>query len=136
MIRNSASKSLRFLWWPGEREEHQMTVHLFGALSCPSCCSYVLKQTAKDNDKEFSKQAIDTVERNFYVDDCLKSLATKEEAVNLVKELPELLSRGRFRLTKCLSNEREVLSRVPDSERSPCVSLNLGNVTTLEICLL
>jgi ribonuclease HI len=51
-----------------------------------------------------------------------------EETVNLVKELPELLSRGGFRLTKWLSNEREVLSRVPDSERAPCVSLNLDEL--------
>ncbi len=58
----------------------------------------------------------------------MKSLATMEETVNLVKELPELLSRGGVRLTKWLSNEREVLSRVPDSERAPCVSLNLDEL--------
>ena len=123
-------EALRFLWWPGgdlskEPVEYQMTVHLFGATSSPSCCSYALKKTAEDNQREFSKQALDTVDRNFYVDDCLKSLPTTEEAIDLVQELPALLSRGGFRLTKWLSNEREVLSHVPDTERAPCVSLNL-----------
>ena len=101
-----------------------MTVHLFDATSSPSCCSYALKKTAEDN-IEFSKEVIDTVNRNFYADTCLKSSPTKEEAIGLVKELPALLSRGGFRLTKWLSNEREVLSSVPDNERAPCVSLDL-----------
>ena len=121
--------ALKFLWWPEgdlskQPVEYQMTVHLFGATSSPSCCSYALKKTAEDN-IEFSKEVIDTVNRNFYVDDCLKSSPTKEEAIGLVKELPALLSRGGFRLTKWLSNEREVLSSVPDNERAPCVSLDL-----------
>ena len=39
------SDSLRFLWWPDkdlsvEPEEFQMLVHLFGATSSPSVCSY------------------------------------------------------------------------------------------------
>jgi hypothetical protein len=105
-----------------------MTVHLFGATSSPSCCSYALKKTAEDNKQDFSKQVIDTVNRDFYVDDCLKSLPMKEEAVNLVEELPVLLSRGGFRLTKWLSNEREVLSHMPDNERAPCVSLQLEHL--------
>lgn len=123
-------EALRFLWWPEgdltkDPVEYQMTVHLFGATSSPSCCSYALKKTAEDNQREFSKDVVDTVSRDFYVDDYLRSLPTKEEAVNLVQELPILLSRGGFRLTKWLSNEREVLSLVPDSERAPCVSLQL-----------
>ena len=105
-----------------------MTVHLFGTTSCPSCCSYALRKTAEDNRREFSKDVLDTVERNFYVDDCFKSLPTKDEAISLVQELPELLSRGGFRLTKWLSNKREVLSHVPAGERAPCVSLQLENL--------
>ena len=59
------------------------------------------------NQREFSNDVLDTVERNFYVDDCLKSLPTKDEVISLVQELPKLLSRGGFRLTKWLSNKRE-----------------------------
>ena len=132
-VKEQDREALRFLWWPEgdlskEPVEHQMTVHLFGATSSPSCCSYALKKTAEDNKQDFSKQVIDTVNRDFYVDDCLKSLPMKEEAVNLVEELPVLLSRGGFRLTKWLSNEREVLSHMPDNERAPCVSLQLEHL--------
>lgn len=75
-----------------EPVDHQMVVHLFGATSSPRCCSYALRKTAKDNLGDFSKNTIETVHNNFHVDDCLKSLATKDEAVELVDELPVLLA--------------------------------------------
>ena len=46
--------------------------------------------------------------------------------MQLVDQLPELLRGGGFRLTKWLSNRREVLASVPKSDRAPSVkSLNL-----------
>ena len=103
-----------------------MLVHLFGARLSPSCSSFSLKKTAEDNRKYFNAETIDTVNRNFYVDDCLKSVASKDEAVQLVDQLLALLRRRGFRLTKWLSNRREVLASVPKSDRAPSVkSLNL-----------
>ena len=107
--------ALAFLWWPGgnfskEPEDHQMLVHLFGSRSSPSCSSFALKKTAEDNRKYFDAEIIDTLNRNFYVNDCLKSVASTDEAVHLVHQLPALLRRGGFRLTKWLSNHREVLA--------------------------
>ena len=67
-----------------------MLVHLFGARSSPSCSSFSLKKTAEDNRKYFNAETIDTVNRNFYVDDCLKSVASTDEAVQLVDQLPAL----------------------------------------------
>ena len=80
-------------------------------------CSYALRKTAEDNGEDIGNDVLDA-------DDCLKSLPTKDEAIGLVQELPELLSRGEFRLTKCLLNEREILSHVAD-RGAPCVSLHL-----------
>ena len=39
-------------------------------------------KTAEDNKTDFDVKTIDTVNRNFYVDDCVKSVATTEEAVS------------------------------------------------------
>jgi hypothetical protein len=50
-----------------------MQVHLFGATSSPSCANFSLRKTAEDNRKDFDLEVIETVNRNFYVDDCLKS---------------------------------------------------------------
>ena len=64
-----------------------MTVHLFGAASSPSCCNFALKETAKDTERESGRLAADTIGRNFYVDDCLRSVDDEGTAVGLVKDL-------------------------------------------------
>lgn len=66
---------------PKKDSDHHMVVHLFGALSSPSCANFALGQTAKDNNSCFSPKVVNTTEKNFYVDDCLKSVPTELEAV-------------------------------------------------------
>ena len=128
--------ALRFLWWPNSRlteepVDHQMLAPLFGATSPPSCASFSLKRTALDNQGELDTETIETVSRNFYVDDCLKSVATTEEAVRLSSQLRELLSRGGFRLTKWISNDRNLIASVPMTERAPSViNLDLDDLPT------
>ena len=125
-VRAIDSDYLRFLWWPGgdlgnEPQDYQMTVHLFGATSSPSGSNFALKKTALDNSSDFSHETVQTVLHNFYVDDCLKSLPTTNDAIQLSTELRELLARGGFRLTKWLSNDQEVLETIPESERATSV---------------
>ena len=98
-----------------------MLVHLFGASSSPCCASFALKKTANDNNASFDVLTIDTVNRNFYVDDCLKSVPTVPEAHRLVSQLSNLLAQGGFHLTKWISNCREVLKSIPPSERAPSI---------------
>lgn len=114
---------LRFLWWPDgdlgqQLSTYRMTVHLFGAVSSPSCACYALRQTAKDNQTHFSTEAIKTVFESFYVDDCLKSVSSEEEATAMVQDLTALCQKGGFRLTKWSSNSRKVLQSVPEQYRS------------------
>ena len=125
---------LRFLWWPNSDtssnpEEYQMMVHLFGAISSPSCANYALTKTADDNREKFDPHVIKTVERNFYVDDCLKSVEDEKAGISLATNLYELLRRGGFRLTKWTSNSRNVLESLPESERAAKVKdLDFGQV--------
>ena len=65
---------LRFLWWPSgdlnqELTEYRMTVHLFGAVSSPSCANFAIRKNAEDLKHEFPSNVVNTVLRNFYVDD-------------------------------------------------------------------
>lgn len=67
---------LRFLCWPNgdtntTLEEYRSTVHLFGAVSSPSCENFTLQKTAEDNCEKYDEEVIETVMSNFYVDDCL-----------------------------------------------------------------
>ena len=58
------------------------------------------------------------VKRNLYVDDCLKSLPDEQRAVEHVGSLCTLLSHGGFKLTKWVSNSRDVLQAIPEKERA------------------
>ena len=64
---------------------------------------------ALDNAVDFDNEVIDTVLKNFDMDDCLKSVQSNEVAWKLREDLCVLLSRGGFRSTKWLCNRREVL---------------------------
>ncbi|XP_056147422.1 LOW QUALITY PROTEIN: PDZ domain-containing protein 7-like [Lampris incognitus] len=85
-VPNEYSDLLRFLWWTSgdisqEMEEYKRVVHLFGAASSSSCASFALRQCADDSRDQANVQAVDVVLHNFYVDDCLKSVHSEEEAV-------------------------------------------------------
>ena len=99
-------------------EEFQMLVHLFGGVSSPSCASYALRRTADDNAEHFDEDAVQTVRRNFYVDDCLKSVVDDEQASHLVDQLRPLLDKGGFRLTKWISSSSDVIQSVPVPKRA------------------
>ena len=125
-VRYEDCDALRFLWWPNndlnlEPEEFQMTVHLFGATSSPSCANFALRKTADDNSESFDEEVTDTVKRNFYVDDCLKSAGDDDKATALASDLRELLAKGGFRLTKWVSNSAKVIASLPESERAGSV---------------
>ncbi|XP_071085478.1 uncharacterized protein [Haliotis cracherodii] len=115
--------ALRFLWWKngelgGDIEVFRMTSHLFGGIWSSSCANYALRKTAADNADDFDKDTIQTVTDNFYVDDCLKSVDSKEKGMKLVQNVCDLLQRGGFRLTKWTSNSRTVLQSIPVEERA------------------
>lgn len=125
---------LKFLWWrDGDYdqppEDYQMLVHLFGATSSPSCAGFCLRKAADEFEGEFDAATIETIRKNSYVDDCLKSVTETEKAIKLIKELRQLLARRSFRLTKFVSNDVNVLSSIPESERAQSVvSLDLDEV--------
>lgn len=93
-----------------------MMVHLFGATSSPSCACFALRKCAEDNQKRFSPVAVNTVLHHFYVDDCLVSVGSEKEAVSLCRELCALCAKGGFKLTKWISNKRNVLATIPQEE--------------------
>ena len=114
---------LRFLWWEKndlskDLVDYRMTVHLFGATSSPSCANFALKQTANDFEGEYGEQAANFMRNDFYVDDGLKSVATAASAVELVKNVKAMCHQGGFNLHKFLSNNKEVIKNIPESDRA------------------
>ena len=115
------SNFLRFIWWPGgdynqALTEHKMTMHLFGATSSPSCASFALRKCSEDQSGQFKAEVVQTVLQNFYVDDCLKSVATDKAAISMCQDLMKICAYGGFRLNKWVSICRKVLDSIPKSE--------------------
>ena len=101
-----------------ELQEYQMTVHLFGATSSPSVANFALRKTAVNNGANYDKAVADTVEKNFYVENCLKSVPTSEEGIDQAKVLRDMMANGAFKVTKWISNDREVLESIPEQLRA------------------
>ena len=127
---------LRFLWWEGgditkEPQVYRMTVHIFGAKSSPSCCTFALKRTVSDNDTDELTKT--TVLENFYMDDCLVSVPDEPAAMALRENLTSVLAAGGFRLTKWVANSLEVLQSIPKEDQAAGVqSVTIDNRNSLE----
>ena len=114
---------LRFLWWPDgdiaqDLQKYQMNVHLFGAVSSPSCANFCLKKAAEDCINEVGIDTANGLKKNFYVDDCLRSEKTEDLAIERIEGVRRVCHRGGFHLTKFTYNRRNVLNSIPEKERS------------------
>ena len=89
--------------------------HVFVGFLSPSCSNYALKK--RDNKLKYVLEAADTLNNNFYVDDMLKSAASVLEAITLVKNVRDLCRAGGFRLTKFVSNSKDLLMSVSQRDR-------------------
>ncbi|XP_035986916.1 uncharacterized protein LOC118560197 [Fundulus heteroclitus] len=113
---------LRFLWWKDgntntEPKEYRMRVHIFGAVSSPGCANYGMKYLASEHEKEYPL-ASSFINKNFYVDDGLISIDSVNKAKQLVTEAQEVCAKAKLRLHKFVSNNKEVLSVIPETERA------------------
>ncbi|XP_013402959.1 uncharacterized protein LOC106168462 [Lingula anatina] len=109
---------LRFLWWDnsGLIIPYRMTSHLFGGVWSPSCANYALKMVVKDNEGTGNQLAMETINNNFYVDDCLKSLADVNTAIAVAEEVKRLLAEKGFHLTKWVSNSLDFMKTIPKED--------------------
>ena len=58
-----------------------------------------------------------TLQDNFYVDNLLKSLDNEMEAIKLIKNVKAMCASGGFKLTKFLSNSKQVLQSIDEADR-------------------
>ena len=72
---------------------------------------------AKDNAKE-DENLVKAVQRNFYMDDFLKSVRSPQEAIEIYQKVREILNKSGFILTKWITSDEEVKSQIPETDRS------------------
>lgn len=109
--------SLRLLWFKDndpqkELIEYEFSVHAFGLKSSPAAANFSVRQTALDNESEASPATVETMLKQLYVDDCLNSEPTVEEALTRINEINELAATSSFKFVKYTSNSKEVLDNL------------------------
>ena len=122
-VSNYDSRCLRFLWRedPERRiEVYYYTCHVLGAKSSPTCANYALHKVAKDNAVN-DESLVRTVQRNFYMDDFLKSIRTPQKTIKIYQKTRDIVIKGGFNLTKRITRDDEVKSQIPEADISMIV---------------
>ena len=105
---------LRFPWRDSPEDSigiFEYNRHVFGAKSSPTCANYGFQQGGRDNKVDFPSAA-STIDRNFYMDDLVKSVDSPQAAevfraeVNDGVEVSFVLGKCRIALIKQLSIPR------------------------------
>ena len=92
MVPREDRSLLRFLWWEdhdinGSAKDFEMCVLVFQGTSSPGYCNYAQKRTTYGNKSRYQTDVMDTVNRNFYVDDLLKSVKDVKTAIRLLHDV-------------------------------------------------
>ncbi len=120
-VNKDDSDFMRFLWYPSgdlskEPLQYRLLVHVFGAVSSPSCSNFALRYTVSDDKTDIDPEVRETILKAFYVDDCMKSTDTNERAIRLLHNVRRQVAEGGFNLTGFVSNSRSVLDSIPFKE--------------------
>ena len=112
---------MRFLWRESPDKEpsvYQFERTVFGEVSAPSRANYTMRRNA-DNNGEDLPLGVEAVYKHFHMDDDLLSTDSREEAIEMRKQMTEILRLGGFHLHKWLTNDPEVLATIPERDSSP-----------------
>ena len=123
LVKEDHRDFLRFLWYEnndpeGKIIEYRMKVHIFGNTSSPAVATFGLRKTAQVGEPMFGSDAREFVENDFYVDDGLKSVASSQQAIDLLQRTQAMLATGNLRLHKISSNDPHVMNAFPPNDRA------------------
>ncbi|CAM4529069.1 unnamed protein product [Leuciscus chuanchicus] len=112
---------LRFLWRELKRDEqptvYQWKVLPFGTTCSPCCATYALQKHVTDHTQP-AEAVRDSVLRHFYMDNCLQSVPTVEDAKPIINKLQTLLAEGGFELRQWASTHPDTIRHLPAEARS------------------
>ena len=126
LVREDCRDVLRFLWhcdndFSQEIVEYRMRVHVFGNSPSPAVAIYGLRQAAREQEQEYGSDVRLFVEKDFYVDDALKSFSTEADAIDVLKRAQEMLAVSNLRLHKIASNRATVRDAFPIEDRASTI---------------
>ena len=122
-------KVLRFL----RRKNHTDPIsvyeygrHNFGVKSSPTCVNYALQQSGRDS-RDDNGMVANLINRSFYMDDFVKSIASEKEALAVYRSLQKSLADRGFQLTKWICNSEKVMKEIPPEDRTVAPSKTFGS---------
>lgn len=90
----------------------------FGVSSSPYLAMRVVRQLAADSRDTYPLAAYEA-ENHMYMDDYVCSIDGIDNAEKTYKEMVAMFESGGFNLTKWISNNNELMSRIPSSHKNP-----------------
>ena len=134
LVENEHRDAVQFLWrnnFNDPIDDYRINVHLFGKIDSLCIANWTVKRLAKDQSELFGTFSIKTIEENFYMDDFLSSFHDTAKAIKIFNNVINILSEGGFRLHKFRSNNRSILSSLPQanvSSKLTAIDLDLNEI--------
>lgn len=101
--------------------DYRMKVHVFGNSPSPAVAIYCMRKAAQEGEREHGTDAKRLVDRQFYLDDCLASVANPEEAIDILTRTREMLAEYNLLLLKVSSNNKQVIKAFPVEDRAKSI---------------
>ncbi|XP_053946180.1 uncharacterized protein LOC128855352 [Anastrepha ludens] len=109
----------------GKPAIYRLLTVTYGLNCSPYLTIKVLHTLATDEEHDFPA-ASKILTESFYMDDCLHGAATVEDALNIQRQLQQLLQRGGFNLRKWMSNSTEFMGHLYTEDENLGLSRNLN----------
>ncbi len=117
---------LRFIWRNMHRKDppdvYEWQVLPFGTTCSPCCATFALQMHIRCQ-QVGNEDVLQSIERSFYVDNCLQSLPTAEEAKQLIDKMRPLLASGGLEIRQWATNVPSVVQHLPTKARSENIEL-------------
>lgn len=113
-------KYQKILWRFSKKDpvqEFKLTTVTYGTASAPYQAIRTLHQLACDEKNEENSDVIETIKRDFYVDDLMSGASTREEAMFIIQNINSIMEKGGFCLRKWMSNDEYVLQNVASENK-------------------
>lgn len=117
----------RIIWreyFNDEVQHYRLTTMTYGKRPAPYLSIRTLLQLRED-EKDRYPLGSDAIKNSFYVDDCMTGSNTLEDDQELVEQLNHLLTAGGFQLRKWATNDKNILVKIPDSDKIPSIFLQI-----------
>lgn len=136
LSKESDKDMLRYVWAPPGHDKpimYRFTCLPFGCVSSPYQAIWCLHETAKKWQHEYPKAA-EIILNKTYMDDILVGADTVQEAIQLVKQILQILDSGGFYGHKITANDDRILQaidpkRIDASKQVSVLGLKLNHMT-------